>query len=210
MKHTKLRMLVEIALFAAIAFILDLLIPSIGHGIKINVKMLPIIFLALRWGLLPGMAGGLIWGILQIVTGEAYILSAPQAFIEYIIAFSFIGMAGLLHKKMQRALADPKTKKSDLAMIASLALILGSFLRYIWHMIAGYIFWSDNMENATAAIANTISVNGLAFITETVTCLVVLLLITPYYKNLLKNPQSMKKEAPLVSTVKDESPKQEP
>lgn len=192
MKNSRIRMLVEIALFAAVAFVLDLLIPSIGHGIKITVKMLPIIFLSLRWGLLPGMAGGLIWGLLQIITGEAYILSAPQVIIEYVIAFSSIGVAGLFHKKMQRTLADPSSKKSDQAMVAAMALITGSFARYIWHMIAGYVFWSENIESPTAAMANTITINGLGFITETVTCLVVLLLITGYYRQLFYNPQSVK------------------
>ena len=190
MQNKNLRMILEIALFAAIAMILDLIIPS-THSVKITVKMLPIVFLALRWGVLPGMAGGLLWGILQIILGEAYILSAPQVFIEYILAFSCIGLAGLFHKKMQRALSRKEPVKSDLAMIATMALITGSFIRYIWHMIAGYVFWSENIESVKAAIINTISVNGLAFITETVTSLILLWIMIPSFKQLLRNPASM-------------------
>lgn len=192
MSKNKLRMLIEIALFAAIAFVLDLLIPSIGHGIKFNVKMLPIVFLGLRWGLLPGMAGGLLWGLLQIITGEAYILNFPQVLIEYVIAFTSIGLAGLFHKKMQKTLADQNSGKSDQMMIVLMALITGSFVRYLWHMLAGYIFWADMTEGAVAAVAYTISVNGLAFLTETVTCAVALVLLMPSLSLLLKNPGSVK------------------
>lgn len=193
MSRTKIRMLIEIALMAALSLILDLLIPSISHGIKINIKMLPIVILALRWGTLPGMVGGLLWGLLQIATGDAYILGFAQGLIEYVLAFAAIGLAGLMHKQIQNTLMQDATNKGALATFSLFGLVIGSFFRYLFHFIAGVIFWSENMDSTTAAIANSITVNGLAFITETVTCAVVLLLLIPAYAQIIKNPVSMEK-----------------
>lgn len=189
MSKYRLRLLIEIALFAAIAMVLDLVIPS-THGFKITPKMLPIIILALRWGTLPGMAGGLLWGILQIVTGEAYVLNAFQVLIEYIVAFSAIGLSGLFHKPMQNLLARPRPSKITQALLAGFAVLTGSLIRYLFHVIAGVIFWSQNIPSIDQAIANSLLVNGSGFLTETVTCLVILLIMLPWYRQLLKNTVS--------------------
>ena len=78
MEKNQIRRIIEIAIFAALALIFDLIIPSFGHGFKISFKMVPIILLALRWGVGSGLMGGFLWGILQILVGDAYILSLPQ------------------------------------------------------------------------------------------------------------------------------------
>ena len=73
MSKTNIRPMIEVALFATIAYILDLVTQpmSLGPWISLSFKMVPIFLLSFRWGLKAGAMGGLIWGLLQVVTGQA-------------------------------------------------------------------------------------------------------------------------------------------
>ena len=73
MSKTSIRPMIEVALFATIAYILDLVTQpmSIGPWISLSFKMVPIFLLSFRWGVGAGAMGGLIWGLLQVVTGQA-------------------------------------------------------------------------------------------------------------------------------------------
>ena len=61
--------MIEVALFATIAYILDLVTQpmSLGPWISLSFKMVPIFLLSFRWGLKAGAMGGLIWGLLQVI-----------------------------------------------------------------------------------------------------------------------------------------------
>lgn len=108
MRNTNLQAMIESAILAAFALIIDILPLSIKlpTGGSISFAMIPIFIIAYRWGFKRAFLGGLIWGLLQIVVGDAYILTPVQAFIEYFIAFAFIGFAGLFYRPIQKALAS--------------------------------------------------------------------------------------------------------
>ncbi|MER2255183.1 MAG: energy-coupled thiamine transporter ThiT, partial [Priestia megaterium] len=88
-KALPLQAKIEIAIFAALALLLDLL-PSIkiATAVSISFSMVPIFIMCFRWGVKGGALSGLLWGLLQLATGTAYILTALQTFIEYIVAFA--------------------------------------------------------------------------------------------------------------------------
>ena len=96
MSKTNIRPMIEVALFATIAYILDLVTQpmSLGPWISLSFKMVPIFLLSFRWGVKAGAMGGLIWGLLQVVTGQAAggWLTLTQGFLEYFVAFSLIGI----------------------------------------------------------------------------------------------------------------------
>ncbi|OHX29245.1 hypothetical protein BWGOE5_48080 [Bacillus mycoides] len=108
MRNTNLQAMIESAILAAFAMIIDILPLSLKlpTGGSISFAMIPIFIIAYRWGFKMASLGGLIWGLLQIVVGDAYILTPIQAFIEYFVAFAFIGFAGLFHRPIQKALAS--------------------------------------------------------------------------------------------------------
>ena len=100
MSKTSIRPMIEVALFATIAYILDLVTQpmSLGPWISLSFKMVPIFLLSFRWGVGAGAMGGLIWGLLQVVTGQAAggWLTLTQGFLEYFVAFSLIGISGVV------------------------------------------------------------------------------------------------------------------
>ena len=93
------RLLTEIAFMAALAFIISLIPNTVYGWIIVEIACIPILILSFRRGLTAGLVGGLIWGILSMITGHAYILTLSQAFLEYLIAPVSLGIAGLFRQK---------------------------------------------------------------------------------------------------------------
>src|SRR5699024_8811436 len=144
-KYLPLQAMLEVAIFAALAMLIDLL-PGIKliPSISISLSMIPIFIVAFRWCVKASFISGFIWGILQIVTGDAWILTPLQAFIEYFVAFSFIGFAGLMMSVVQNAVRLQNRPK--LITSVSVGVLIGSIGRYFWHFIAGVVFFANYAE----------------------------------------------------------------
>ncbi len=68
--------------------------------------MIPLTLFALRRGLKPALMAAFIWGILHFPASQVVYLSVVQVLIEYPIAFTFAGFAGLYAKNVQKALSE--------------------------------------------------------------------------------------------------------
>ncbi|PFM61828.1 energy-coupled thiamine transporter ThiT [Bacillus cereus] len=208
MRNTNLQAMIESAILAAFALIIDILPLSIKlpTGGSISFAMIPIFIIAYRWGFKMAFLGGLIWGLLQIVVGDAYILTPVQAFIEYFIAFAFIGFAGLFYRPIQKALAsnnsdaehssfssrkDKPTSKQNQGKKALvyivLATFIGSFARYFCHFIAGIIFWGQYAPKGQSAVLYSLIVNGSTMIGSFILCTVLLILLFTTSPRLFKS-----------------------
>lgn len=132
--------LIEITLMALIATLFSYLPINLFGVISIVLGGIPITILSLRRGLRAGLLASSLWGVLQILFGNAIILSFWQAIIEYPIAFTFNGFAGVFYHYFQKQFTINNHSKALLAIIY--AATLGTFLRYIWHFIGGIVFWS--------------------------------------------------------------------
>ncbi|MED3662974.1 energy-coupled thiamine transporter ThiT [Ureibacillus sp. FSL K6-8385] len=177
MNKIRLQALIEASFFAAFALILDLL-PSIkiGPWISISFAMVPIFILAFRWGITVSFISGFIWGLLQLATGDAYILTFLQFLIEYFIAFAFIGFAGLMYKPIQRAFFKEQNKVKGIGF-AVLAVFIGSVARYFWHFLAGVIFWAEYAPEGMSPILYSFIVNGSTMAGSAILCSIVLILL---------------------------------
>lgn len=137
----KTRILVEGTVVAALALVLSFIPTTIGSSFTISLGMIPLTLFALRRGLKPALMSAFIWGILHFPASQVVYLSVIQVLIEYPIAFTFAGFAGLYAKKVQKALSD-----QDMAS-ARKNIIFGTFIgtgaRFFWHFIAGVVFWGS-------------------------------------------------------------------
>ena len=177
-KALPLQAKIEIAIFAALAFLIDLL-PSIkiAIGVSISFSMVPIFIMCFRWGVKGGALSGFLWGILQLALGNAYILTPLQAFIEYIIAVTFIGFGGIFSSSIKGYLANNQRSKAFFFII--LSLIIGSFARYFCHFIAGLIFWGFAAPKGMPVLWYSFSMNGISMIGSLLSCLIILSLLIP-------------------------------
>ena len=92
---------------------------------------IPIFIVAFRWGLKGGLLSGFLWGILQVATGEAYILTPLQGFIDYAIGLYGLGFAGIFCKTSAK-IRQRRQNKSYISHIFRLE----SFAR-----VRSYVFW---------------------------------------------------------------------
>lgn len=163
MRAKYLQPLLEAAIMAALSLILDLL-PSIQIGpfISIDFAMVPVLLVSIRWGFKYGIISGFIWGLLQVVTGDIDPLHWFQVFIEYFVAFSFVGFAGLFKNVIQNKFAEGKKVVGIVFVI--LATLVGSIARYIWHYYAGIVFWGSYAPEGQPAWLYSLIVNGTDFL----------------------------------------------
>ncbi|TSI10649.1 energy-coupled thiamine transporter ThiT [Lysinibacillus sp. BW-2-10] len=141
MNKSRLLMLVEIAIFAAIGLVLDKISFSLwAQGGSISFVMLPILIIGVRWGLGAGLSTGLLIGVLQMLSG-AYILHWAQALLDYVVAFSVVGLAGLFRHQILEAANALNKKKISLYIV--LGIVIGGLLRYAAHALAGAIFFAE-------------------------------------------------------------------
>lgn len=147
MRNKKLLLMLEIAIFGAVGYVLDFIAFSMPQGGSVSLVMIPIILMAFRRGLGVGLLTGLVVGLLQIVTGRYYV--APLSFgfaftqvtLDYLVAFASIGFAGVMRSAYLKNMRNA-SKRNAIASIVAGALI-GSFLRYIIHAIVGIWFFKE-------------------------------------------------------------------
>ncbi|WJE34307.1 MULTISPECIES: energy-coupled thiamine transporter ThiT [Bacillus cereus group] len=187
MRNTNLQAMIESAILAAFALIIDILPLSIKlpTGGSISFAMIPIFIIAYRWGFKRAFLGGLIWGLLQIVVGDAIIVTPTQTIIEYFVAFAFIGFAGLFYKPIQQTLMNNQRKKTIAYII--FATFIGSLARYFWHFIAGIIFWGQYAPKGQSAVLYSLIVNGSTMLASFTLCTVLLLLLFTTSPRLFKS-----------------------
>lgn len=174
MQNIRLQKMIEASIFAALALILDLL-PSINIGtISISFAMVPVFIIALRWGIKVGLLSGLIWGLLQLVF-DPEIIHPLQGIIEYVIAFPFIGFAGIFKNSVEKNLVN--NNKGLAIFIIIFAIFIGSVARYFWHFIAGFIYWDIYAPEGMNAVFYSFTFNGIALLGSFISCVIVMTLL---------------------------------
>jgi thiamine transporter len=163
MQRKKNLLIVEVGIFSALAFLLDLLANTLQlkiwpQGGSISIAMVPIFIIAFRWGIKGGLAAGFMLGLLQIVTGQAFIAHPLQGFIDYILAFTVLGIAGVVSSTIIKGMKSDEKRKILLYVI--LGTFIGSAFRYVCHTAAGVVFFAEYAPEGTPALLYSIVYNG--------------------------------------------------
>lgn len=145
MRNKRVLLMVEIAIFAALGFVLDFIAFRMPQGGSVSLVMIPIVLMAFRRGIVAGVGTGLLVGLLQIVTG--FISVAPLSFgfvvmqviLDYLLAYGVVGLAAVMRGRYLEAARAKKTGK--IIAIVALGVLIGSFLRYVIHVITGILFF---------------------------------------------------------------------
>jgi thiamine transporter len=101
---------------------------AMPQGGSVSLELLPIVFVAVRRGVVPALTAGLLYGLLQLGLPGAYVYHPVQAVLDYPLAFTALAVAGFVAVRGWRSLA--------------LAVTLAVGARFAFHFLSGLIFFA--------------------------------------------------------------------
>jgi thiamine transporter len=178
-KQNKTLFLVEIAVFTALAFLLSFLSELMPlkiwpQGGSVSIEMVPIFIMAYRWGVKGGVLAGFLLGLLQFVFGPK-IYHPVQGFIDYFVAFSVVGLAGVFSSHIKNAVQH--SQKRSWVFLATIGILLGSVLRFISHFITGIVFFGSYAPEGQPVVLYSFIYNGTYMLPNFILCAIIVVLI---------------------------------
>ncbi len=144
---------IMIALGTVLSFIKVFELPY-GGSITLF-SMVPVMLLGFmfgtKWGLLCGAVFGALQGFLgatmsSAFAGQNFAGVIGVLFIDYIIAFSVLGLAGIFKKRI----------KNETAAFA-LGCVAAAFFRFVCHFTSGFIIWGSYATETLQSVQNSLS-----------------------------------------------------
>lgn len=162
-----LRAITEIAVAVALAVIFNFIpLWKMPQGGSISLEMLPILIIALRWGIKEGLLAGFVYGLLQLAFNP-YIIHPIQLIMDYPLPYMFLGLAGIFKEQVKKY----QEKKINIYIILSL-LIAGAF-RLLTHILSGVVFFSQYAPEGSNVWIYSIVYNSSYIIPSLIVCYVV-------------------------------------
>jgi thiamine transporter len=177
--HWSVRMLAEIGVAIALAAVLgQLRLFVMPQGGSLSLEMLPIIFVAIRRGVVPGLVAGFLYGCLQLALPGAFMVHPAQVVLDYCLAFAALGVAGFVPVRTL-SLARLTNVRSWRALLFAVSLAVGA--RFVFHFLSGWIFFSSYAPGWEAPWLYSITYNLLYLVPEGVITVVLLVPLLAAY-----------------------------
>lgn len=184
-KRSTLQVTVEGAIIVAFAMALNYLPHTTGvSAIEFSYGLIPMVIFALRRGFIPATLAGLTWGILDLILrglGNGGVLNPLQGFLEYFIAFAFIGLAGLGYRQVQERIRNKKNPIVSVILFGTLGIIG----KYFIHFIAGVYYWGAYAPKGFNPWMWSFFVNGGSAVANIILLSIVLVLLSRSLRTLL-------------------------
>ena len=186
MRNPKVRLLTEIALAAAMAWVLNmppLRFWTMPQGGELSLVMLPIILIALRHGVGAGITTGVLASVGVYLT-EPFVVHPAQYLLDYPVAFGAVGLAGLGHFAWRKS-ETASEASGAVWRVALPAIAVGVVGRYVAHLVSGAVFFGEYAPEGQpvwvySALYNLfVPISGLACFAAAVVLLPVLAKASP-------------------------------
>ena len=163
MRSRRITLLVEIALIAALSFVLGMFkIWEMPQGGSVSLEMLPIVVFALLEGVGPAVVAGLIAGMLGAVL-HPEIVGWLQFVLDYPLAYGAVGLAGLFAPAWRRAAADGAWARGIFTAILP-AVLVACVARYACHVASGYFFFGSYAPAGQPVLIYSMIYNSFVFV----------------------------------------------
>lgn len=153
---------IMIALAAVLSFVKILELPYGGSVTAFSI--VPIVIISYRHGVKWGLLSGFVFSIIQLIQTASTLSYATSfwaavtiIFLDYIFAFTVIGLAGFLRNKVSNPSAAAVTGTVGVCA-----------LRYICHVISGCTVWAGVSIPSTDGLLYSLSYNATYMIPETI------------------------------------------
>lgn len=140
-RKTKISKLTLSAIFIALATVLSLIkVVKMPLGGSVTLlSMLPIVMISIMLGLKWGLASSFVYSLIQLILGITLdgllgwgltpVMLIGTIFLDYIIAFSVLGISGAFSKKGYAGIC--------------IGVALALLLRFVSHFISGFIIFTE-------------------------------------------------------------------
>ena len=129
------------AVMTALAVILTYIEIQVGPaGGSINLVMLPIILVAIRYGIGWGVGSGLAVGFIKCLIGGGISWGLPSILLDYVLAYGAVGLSGIA-RKWRFALP--------------IGALIGSVARFFIHFISGVTIYAISTNTEIAGITTS-------------------------------------------------------
>lgn len=136
--------LCEVAIFAAIGFVLDFAANLYSgfifpNGGSLSFALIAVVIVSFRRGTIYGMSCGLIIGLLDLTDGfytisDTWYKAFMQVGLDYIFTYMLVGLSGLF---------KPLCKKVKPQFVVLLATVFAGIVKFISHFLSGVLFWPE-------------------------------------------------------------------
>ena len=188
MKQNRIRILCESAILLALSVVLSYIkiIQLPFDGSITLLSMLPLCLISIRHGIGWGLGTAFCYSWFQILQGGVFswgltpIMLVGSLFLDYILAFTVLGLAGVFRKK------------GTLGMVGGIAI--ACTLRFVSHFLSGVVLWA-NLEQFVAfgqewvgrPVLYSLCYNGIYMLPETVLTVVaaIVLFRVPQFRRVM-------------------------
>jgi len=173
-RRWSVQLVAELGVAIALAAVLgQLRLFTAPQGGSVSLEMLPLFFIAVRRGLVPGLICGAVYGVVQLMLPGAYLAQPAQVLLDYPLPFAALGLAGLVMVRGWKSL--------------TLAVCIGSLARFVFHFLSGIIFFASYapaswLKHWWGSPTYSITYNMLYLVPEALITLVALLPLLMAYE----------------------------
>jgi len=149
--------LINISIMLALAMILSQIrLYHLPQGGSVTLGgLIPILFIAFRYGAGVGTLAGFLFGLLTIIQ-DPFIVHPVQVLFDYPLPFMAVGLAGFFHEKI---------------FIGTILAFAGKF---ICHFISGVVFFAAYAPEGTSPTIYSLVTNATYVVPELLICLAIL------------------------------------
>ena len=141
---TNTRRLTDTAIMIALGTVLSLFKIDLPFGGGVTIcSMLPLVIISYRYGWKWGTLAGFVYSLIQLMLGldnvryaSNAVMAAGIIFLDYILAYTVIGMASLFGGK-------PSNTRKALVI----GIVVSFLLRFLCHFITGAWIWGEWMPD---------------------------------------------------------------
>lgn len=160
MKRQELQRLVEIGIAVALVAVLsNIRVYKLPQGGSITAgSLVPIFYVALRWGGKWGVLAGVLAGVVNYIF-DPFFVHPVQMLLDYPVAFGLLGVAGFFPRS------------------AAAGIVVGGLGRFLAHFLSGVVFFASYAPEGTSPSVYSAIYNGSYMLPEVVISVVLTLLV---------------------------------
>lgn len=185
MSSKAVKIMLEVLLAVGVAIGLSF-IPQGNWSIHIDLVLIPLVFVALRQGLIWGMGASLLAGGIHLLITPLAASSMVAAIFDSLLAYGIVGVTGLFARNTVRTAFNARISSTVLNLVT--ASVFASLFSFVFHSIASTLGAPTFYQQQVVGIENSFATAWPYFL-ATVFLLSVLLVALLYAKRSLFIPK---------------------